>query len=283
MKIRIIALLLVVLFTSNIQAQKSEIGIGLGVSSYIGDLSSPELNTYFNQSHPAVQVFYNYYFNQKLNTRISLGATILSANDNKSSKQWQLERNLSFKTNLVEANGVIEYNIFGISNLINPYVYGGVNVFHFNPKTLYDDEWVELQPLGTEGQGSVIHPELQKYKLYDISMIFGAGLKVKLTNSITISAEVGWRRTNTDYLDDVSGNYINYYELRRTNGELAADLSDRTKEYFNSTQTIDRESGTKRGGERIKDYYAISYLNFVYTLNSGNPFKNRRRIYCPKF
>ena len=280
---RLLIVSLLVFFVANIYAQKSEVGIGIGIATYDGDLSVKNVKSYISQSHPAIQVFYSYYFNRFLNTKVSLGATTLSASDSKSDIQWQKERNLSFKTNIYEFNAKGEYNIFGINHVVNPFIFAGVNAFSFNPKTKYNGEWVYLQPLGTEGQGSRLHPDKRKYKLYDISMVFGIGAKIRLNNSVTISVELGWRRTNTDYIDDVSGDYINYYELVRTNGKLAAELADRTNEYYGNNTVIERRKGEVRGGAKIKDYYAISFVNFVYTLNSGNPFRYSRSVSCPRF
>ena len=274
---------LAIFFAVNIFAQKSEVGIGLGIATYDGDLSTKNIKSYLSQSHPAIQVFYSYYFNQFLNTKLSLGAARLSGTDSKSELQWQKERNLSFQTNIMEFNARVEYNIFGRKYRLSPFIFGGVNAFSFNPKTKCKGEWVYLQPLGTEGQGSPLHPEMANYKLYDISMVFGLGAKFRVNNSVTISLELGWRRTNTDYIDDVGGKYVNYFELSRTNGELAAKLSDRTSEYFGNNTIIERETGEIRGGAKRKDYYAISFVNFVYTLNSGNPIKYRRSISCPRF
>jgi len=280
---KLMVISLTIIFAVSLSAQKSELGIGLGIATYDGDLSSKNINSYISQSHPAIQVFYSYYFNQYLNTKVSLGAATLSGSDSKSELQWQKERNLSFKTNIYELNARMEYNMLGDRFRVSPFIFGGVNSFKFNPKTQYKGEWVYLQPLGTEGQGSFLHPDLKKYKLYDISMVFGMGAKVKINSSVTISFELGWRRTNTDYIDDVSGKYVNYYELVRTNGTLAAELSDRTNEYFGNSATIERETGEIRGGAKMKDYYAISFVNFVYTLNSGNLIKRRKYISCPKF
>ena len=278
---KLIVIIALFFFINSIYAQKSELGLGIGMSTYFGDLSSESLSVNLKQSHPAFQVFYNYYFNRFVNTRLSLGYGTLSGDDALSSKKWHVERNLSFRTSIFEFSGLVEYNIFGISHRINPFIFSGVNVFHYNPKTLYHGEWVFLQPLGTEGQGSFLHPDKVKYSLYDMSIVFGAGIKFRLSNSLMLSFELGWRRSNSDYIDDVSKDYVNYYELVRTNGQLAADLSDRTLEL--TGQKPDRKSGSKRGGNLNKDYYTMTFVNFVYSIHSGNPFKSRNRVSCPHF
>ena len=277
----IVGILLLFVF-NNIYAQKNEFGIGLGVSTYFGDLSSDRMSNNLKQSHPAVQIYYNYYINQYFNSKIALGYGTISGDDSFSSENWQKERNLSFQSSITELSGMVEYNILGIDHLINPFLFSGVNVFHFNPQTKYNGQWVYLQPLGTEGQGSYLHPDRVKYSLIDISLIFGGGMKIKINQSLMLSIEFGWRRTNTDYLDDVSKDYIGYSELKRTNGELAANLADRTGEY-NGFDPVSRIPGSQRGGEKVKDYYTMSFVNFVYILNSGNPFKRRNKVSCPRF
>ena len=170
-----------------------------------------------------------------------------------------------------------------MKNRISPFLFGGVNVFYFNPKTDYNNEWIYLQPIGTEGQGSELHPEKLKYNLIDLSLVLGGGFKIKLNNSLIISFEFGWRKTQTDYLDDVSSVYINYSELKRTNGDLAAELSDRRKEILDISEFEKRKDNEQRGGDKLKDYYTMTFINFVYNLNSDNSSKNNKGIYCPKF
>ncbi len=237
---KLIVVFSILFIVSNLNAQKSEFGLGIGVSTYYGDLSSPGLLNNLKQSHPAFDVFYNYYFNKNINTRLSLAYGKISGNDSYSSQSWQVERNLSFESSIYEFSGLIEYNILGTHHLINPYLFGGINTFHFNPKTLYKGDWVYLQPLGTEGQGSDLHPDRPKYNLVDMSIVFGLGTKVKVNKSLYIAFEIGWRRSNSDYLDDVSKDYVGYSELKRINGELAAELSDMTGEYFGNADYAGR-------------------------------------------
>jgi len=272
-----------ILSTLSLSAQKSKIGLGLGASLYYGDLSNEGLKNNIEQIHPAIQIFYSYSMNQHLKSKISIGASTLSGDDSKSNKTWQKERNFSFKSSIYEISGVLEYNLFNDRSRVNPYIFGGLNGFHYNPKTMYNGEWIYLQPLGTEGQILPNHPEKRKYNLNEFSIVFGAGLKFRFNNSIMVSFEIGWRRTNTDYIDDVSGAYVNFYELYRNNGEISANLSDRTNEYFGTNNYVERKPEELRGNSKIRDYYSMSFINFAYTLNSGNPFKSFGGVSCPKF
>ena len=279
---RFLLILMLLPLLQIINAQGSEIGIGYGYSTYFGDLNAPSLTTNLSQSHPAFQIFYNYYLNKRLNTRLALGYGVVSGDDSKSQMQWQRERNLSFQSTIIEFSGLAEYNIFGMENFINPFVYFGFNGFHFDPKTMYQGKWVRLQPLGTEGQGLDTYPDRKKYNLIGMSIVTGAGVKIRINNAFMISMEFGLRRTNTDYLDDVSTTYVNYYELYRGNGELAAKLSDRTNEYFGIDTPYDRPSGAQRGGDRVPDFYTMTFINIVYKLGEHIPLV-KPKVHCPGF
>ncbi|MGE5354811.1 MAG: DUF6089 family protein [Deltaproteobacteria bacterium] len=276
---RIVYIILFVSISQFSYSQQSELGIGLGVCTYYGDLGRDNLKSI----HPAFQVFYNYRFNAFLNTRLSFGMGTISGNDSYSTNAGQNQRNLSFRSNVNEFAGVLEFNYGGIGKNIIPYFYAGVNAFLFNPKTLYNGEWVYLRELGTEGQGSVHHPDKIKYSLLESSIVFGAGVKIAVTAHLAFSIDLGWRRTNTDYIDDVGGEYINYNELLRSNGELAAKLSDRTPEYLGITEHMNRETGAQRGGNSSGDYYVMSFLNVLYNLNGTYAVKNAKSVKCPKF
>lgn len=279
---KLVVLISLLFFINNTYAQKSVLGAGLGFSTYYGDLSSDILQNDLKQSHPAIQLFYSYYINQYLNLKFDLGYGNVSGDDSYSSRDWQKERNLSFKSSVTEVSAIAEINFLGIKHKINPFLFFGVNMFHFNPKAYYNGQWIELQPLGTEGQGTYLYPDRKKYSLYEYSIIFGGGVKMQINQSVMLSFELGWRKTNTDYLDDVSKDYAGYEELKNTNGELAAELADRTDEY-NGFDPATRIPGTQRGGEKVKDYYTMSFVNFIYILDKANLFKRRNKVVCPKF
>lgn len=260
-------------------SQYSEFGFGIGVCSYFGDLGRNN----FKNTHPAGQIFYNYPFNKFLNARLSLGYGTISGDDKNAQFEYQKERNLSFRSTISEFSGILELRLLSNDYKLIPYIYGGINVFHFNPKTMYKGDWVFLRDLGTEGQGSKIHPDRLKYDLYESSLVFGFGLKIPVSSKISLAFDSGWRRTNTDYIDDVGGEYVNFYELFRSSGEIAAILSDRTPEYFNIENNGSRQTGSQRGGSNVRDYYFMSFVNFIYEISGNNNFQKRASIKCPKF
>lgn len=127
------------------------------------------------------------------------------------------ERNLSFESPITELVGMFEihpFEIFGnyggekYPPVVSPYVVGGVGVFKFNPRTKLDGQWIDLQPLSTEGQGFPEYPHVKKYKLTQINFPVGMGARYDLSPIINVRAEILYRFLLTDYLDDVSGRYI---------------------------------------------------------------------------
>jgi len=78
-----------------------------------------------------------------------------------------------------------------------------------------------------------------------------------------MSIEYGIRKTFTDYMDDVSGNYVDPDLLLAYNGSLAADLSDPSL----GESTLSH-AGFNRGNSSTKDWYAFYGIMITF-----NPFK----------
>lgn len=127
------------------------------------------------------------------------------------------ERNLEFRSKITEVTAMFElhpFEIFGKYGAdeyppeVSPYIVGGVGYFHFNPQATLNGGLVDLHPLRTEGQGFDEYPHVKSYKLDQINFPIGAGARYDLTPAINIRLEMLYRILNTDYLDDVSGKYI---------------------------------------------------------------------------
>jgi hypothetical protein len=129
-----------------------------------------------------------------------------------------------------------------------------------NPKTKYNGEWIDLQELGTEGQGTELNSD-DRYKLFQFSIPIGVGIKFSLGKFIVLGLEYGVRKTFTDYIDDVkSDTYIDALELSKTNGPLSAKLSNRS---------LDGNTFGKRGTSTTKDWYFNTAITL--TIKLGKP------------
>ena len=269
-------LLLIISIPFFLQAQYKEIGIFAGISNYQGDLSPAELSQSLNRTHASFGVFGRYNMNNYLSVKLGATYGTISGDDADSNR----ERNLNFKSDLLDVSVTGEFNILGyqpyaLERVFSPYIFAGVGIVHFNPRTQYEGEWVELQPLGTEGQGSSAEYG-SKYGLTQVVIPFGGGLKYAINDSWNLGAELGFRKTFTDHLDDVSDRYVDEDLLLANNGELSVALANRTGEPI--------PAGRLRGNPDNKDWYiftgfSVSY-NFLDNGLVGSLSRGRRKTGC---
>jgi len=241
------------------EKQKAELGIFLGGSYYLGDMNPSKP---FAFTKPAGGLVYRKIINPRYALKSNLLAGSLYATDSKSNDPLQKNRNLHFKSLLIELAGEIEFNFlpYEIGNPrypFSPYAFIGLAGFYFNPKAELGGSWHNLQPLGTEGQGN------KKYFLTQISIPFGLGFKVSLSKRIGLSCEWGLRKTFTDYIDDVSTTYPDPVALQNKAGTLAGQLSDPSLNKDNTTHT-----GYQRGNSKNKDWYSFAGITIGYRINA---------------
>ena len=253
-------LCLLMLITADcLHAQVSELGLTAGVSYYIGDINPTR--HYPANTHLAGGIFYRYNIDQHYAIRVQGLFTKLEAYDSDSNDSLQVLRNLGFRTNLFEVAATLEINFLkyrGItkdSHNWTPYIFFGLAYFHMNPQNLLDDTWYDLQPMGTEGQGTSVGAD--PYKLDVMSIPFGAGFKFALTDKLDLGLELGLRRTYTDYLDDVSGTYADPEQLN----PLAAELSDPSLD-----AAVTDRTGQARGDTQTRDWYQYTGLSLSVLL-----------------
>lgn len=246
--------------------KSSEIGIFLGGSYYLGDLNP---FGHFNRfTRPAAGLLYRVNFNSRISAKaIGSFGTVLG-DDSYSRNEAHRNRNLSFKSKIMEFAVEAEFNFlpFTIGSkklaISTPYVFGGIAVYHFNPLGFLDNTWHALQPLGTEGQNSAF-TNLKSYSLTQFSIPFGAGLKINTSKKIGINFEWGIRKTFTDYLDDVSGKYANAALIASEKGAVAAALSDKSL-----TQEGGSNAGRQRGNSFTKDWYAFAGVIITFKMKN---------------
>ncbi len=282
--------LFLMFLNASLNAQVLQAGFAIGKSVYWGDLNAPEFSSNLNHNGGlAVQVFGKYNYKRQAGLKVGLLVGKLQGNDKFSSLDWQVERNLSFKSKLYELSVTGEYYIFGFDPTttekpFSPYVTAGVALMYFDPTADYLGTTYRLQPLGTEGQGN---PGFgKKYNNAVVSLPFGAGAVIKLSRNLDFNFDIVARRAFTDFIDDISGNYVNYNELKALNGETAAILSDRAPEYFGLSEPLQRPTGEQRGGKFVADWYFTAMAGVAFFISDpDNAYKkkSRYRSSCPKF
>lgn len=270
-----IVFLILIGCVSSSKAQYSEFGLMGGVSYYMGDLN-PEIP--FKQVMPAGGAFYRYNFNERFSARGTFTVGYLMGDDAKSKVQSQLDRNLKFESWLYEFSITGEFNFFkyapgDMQHFITPFLFGGIAVFKFNPRaTASDGNTYELQPLGTEGQGTVKYygTSPKKYSLTTASIPFGLGVKCNISKTFSVGLEWGMRYTFTDYLDDVSGTYADPNVIRSERGNIAYELSNR------SNLPDETLEGRQRGNSKTNDWYSFALITFSMNLKA-------RPAKCPAY
>lgn len=246
------------------QAQDWEAGGWFGASSYFGDL-----NPNYDLSNPEMAggLILRYNFNKRLALKLGGNYGSIVGNDAFSDDIFQRNRNLSFRSDIIEGNLNFEFNFMTYEHGskydgFTPYAAVGVSLFNFNPEAQLNGQWYELQPLGTEGQFRG-----EEYALTQVALNYEFGLKVDLSFDWSVNIFVSSRRLFTDYLDDVSTIYPDKGDLEEIREPLSILFSDRT---LNNSG----EYGRQRGNSQNNDSYAFFGVGLVY---------NFARINCPWF
>jgi len=194
---------------------------GSGTAAYLGEMVNPgELG----------KIRYNivfggeYYLTNRISARAELTYFNISGDDALADDD-RVERNLSFTSNNIELSATGAFNLFPNGRRFyqrpgfNLYGFVGIGVLYMNPKTTYQGEKVALQPLQTEGiQYSKIQPVIP----------YGLGARLKFGPLFNVLIEGGYRKTFTDYLDDVS--IKRYPDPATLSSDLSRALSDRRLE-----------------------------------------------------
>jgi len=240
--------------------KRSELLLSAGGMNYIGDLNNQSV---FGTLHTAASFGLRSRLDNRWAFRFEFAAGRISSEDY---LEW---RNLSFRSDIYEASALAEINFwnFGTGATDRPYVFylfGGITAFRYNPMGSYTsadgtEEWVALQPLRTEGQGSLEYPDRRPYQLMQLALPFGVGFKARINKHLSFSLEYGFRKTWTDYLDDVSTTYVgsDVIMANSADGDLAVRMADRSE--------VPNDAGIKRGDDSLDDWYA--YMHFSLGVN----------------
>ena len=259
-------------------AQVWEVGAMLGASTYSGELTPGLIDT--KQIHFDGGVLVRYCVNRYFTIKGNVFDGTISGDDQDATSPKNRQRNLNFRSNILDVGINGEINLTGFESntryfktqyKTSPYIFAGLSVFHFDPEG-YDhvtNQWVRLQPLGTEGQGTPRYNNRTKYDLTEISIPFGLGIKHNLSEHWNLGFEFGWRKTFTDYLDDVSNTYIPNDYLSHFSGALAARMA-----IGNSPANAAYGDNMLRGNPQTNDWYMIGGVTITYIILPP---------YCPHF
>jgi len=291
-----------------------EVGLIAGVSNYSGELVNSIID--FKHLHPAGGLFLRYNMNKYITLRAQGVYGAISGDDMDSKDARNRIRNLHFRSHILEFGVFGEFNMMGFNpqgngKMFSPYAFLGFSVFNFNPQARnfdpnVEDGWIDLQGLHTEGQELPQFPDRKAYSLTQVSIPMGVGFKFAVHSNFNIGFEIGFRKTFTDYLDDVgfsyaldaisgqsyynqspyrAGQYMLVENIRDNDGNIISTnpirelslqemMSDGTYFYvMDANSNVDIETyqraAAERGrdrGDKAQDWYLITGITVSYNF-----------------
>lgn len=269
---------------AGIQAQQIDFIAGVSTSHFLGDLGGkPTLGTNdlqdldLGSTRFAITTGLRIHMGKKFAFRTNLWYAQLAGDDKFTRNRERRGRNLSFYTNIFEADAVMEINLFRTADKRKIfYVFGGIGYFAFNPKTKMNGQVYELRDYGTEGQYAIAGKK--PYDLHSMCFPLGFGYKILLSKKAYLTIEVNSRKTRTDYIDDVSTNYVDASLLTAAKGPTAAALADRNISDIPGFSS----PGAIRGDPKDNDNFFFFSFSYNYAINTGKGGVGFGRGYRPR-
>ena len=313
-----------------------DVGFSVGPNFALTDLGgankigSPFLRDVdFKATRFCISAFYRYNVNKFFAVRANLMYGMVKADDSNTDGKapgpdgppddswFRARRNLNFETHLFEFQALAEINLkkylhdagSGSKERWSPYIAGGLGFFYFNPYTKLNGVKVKLKPLGTEGQNIGYK---KPYSNFQFDLMALVGIKYNVTERFSIAIEGVYHQTFTDYLDDVSGSYINPQDISKLSpeGQILQNRSNAGRYPENQFNFVEGQRewrtsdpnfgnvlasgvGQQRGDKKDNDQFFHLQVTFSISLGSAgskfglgscgrrNPY--HMRFSCPKW
>jgi hypothetical protein len=231
---------------------------GTGSSTYYGELSNPGTMLKFQ---PNFNIGLQKYFTSRINVRVELNWFQLKGTDLEANDEGRKVRGLSFHSSNWELSTIGAINLFENGNRyyrrssLNIYGFGGIGLLYFNPKADYQGKSYSLEPLRTEGVS---------YSRFVPVIPIGLGVRLKTGPNTNLVLEGGYRKTFTDYLDDVSNKYT-----APSSDPITAYFQNPNNPAYNPAATGNINNfndGSKRGNPSATDSYFLLNVKVEYYL-----------------
>lgn len=283
------------------------LGISLNALNYYGDIAPlpNRISTDIGFTRPGIGVSFTHRFGPFYQLTGGFSYGTLAASDAESAdpadenSAFRYVRNLSFRNRIKELSVVGQFDLFPnqgtyISRVRwTPFAFAGVAVFHHNPQAQdTDGKWVNLQPLGTEGQYANLPPTavnhgIKPYKQIQLAIPFGIGARFRINEVMDLSGEFSFRYLFTDYIDDVSQNYVDLdllendqaRRLSYRSGEVNPSASEKVASIMSNTHPTLTYNGVPlvngygheypdnlRGNKNDRDIYTMTTIRLTYIL-----------------
>ena len=275
-----------------------------GASAFLGDLGGLDkigtdfspVDVEFVLTRPAFSLAYRYKFTKNFNVHTSFNYLLVAGDDKLTTEPFRNNRNLNFKSNIFELAVRAEVSFFasrvghryGIKKTLsrrhkgksNEFIlFAGIGGFYFNPKGKNPStgKYEKLYPLHTEGQGLPDGPK--QYKRISVSIPMGIAWRMTLNKLWCVGLEFNYRKTFTDYIDDVSTTYYNKAALTEAYGTKSAAYSDPSLGNIPGATSPNGDGTGAQRGDKEKD----SYMALQVTVGRFFPPKRKKTKLRSKF
>lgn len=264
------------------------VGWSIGACNYVGDLDPGQsfISPALSKTGIHLGLFGGMYrWTPRISFRGAVAYNMIRGNDWESSAgtgdaKFRKVRNLSFINHMFEFKADMIYDLLPNKGTYLkrpdyvPYAFWGIAVFYQNPYAYgTDNKLYNLRTMQNEG---VLESPIQ------IAIPIGLGFRKKMNKEWDFAFEIGWRMTFTDYLDDVSGNYI----ANPTNAKFASRSGEQKVLDFAKENGLGISpdgknleghyaAGDQRGESGDNDWYIVTNIQLTKVLKGG--------VRCPKF
>lgn len=220
------------------------VGGNLSTTRYCGDLSDTYDISHLQLSW-GLEGHIRYRFDDQFCVRSDVGLYSLRADQRYSHNYYNYLRfttiNPSFLAGLQWNVRSVDYNQHNI-----PHVWVGGGITYLNPEADYRGVTYSLPPLRTENVD---------YERAVGQVVIGAGIPFTLNNKSQLRLEVRYTYILSDYVDDVSGVYVD----KSTATDVEQLLTDRRREYG----LVPNAPGLQRGNPLRNDGYFTVTLQYA--------------------
>ena len=268
------------------------LGVSLKSAYFMGDIPSK-----WNYMRPGLGISYTNRLNHRWSFLAELSAVRLMGNDaslsNPANKAMQFEyiRNLHFRNDVIQFQTLVQWDLFPNighyrkRSIYNIYAMAGVSGFYHNPQAKDSTgHWTNLRPLKTEGVA---------YSQWQVGIPAGIGVRYKLGIQWDLEVDLTYNITFTDYLDDVSGSYVDpsglsaqgaYFSNRSGEGNDSftgqpRDLNSLDQNVItdgNYQYASSQGPGTQRGSKKGFDSYVVMSVRLIWIIP-------QEKLMCPRY
>lgn len=269
-----LALLCLVGSTSFAQSPKTlEVGPHFGATTYAGDLNVwRHLGQWqwkeLKQFHYEFGAVVRYNHDTRWSFRLDYTHLHLRAGD--SITAWRPQSGLNFRNTVDDLSMIVEFNFLDYytgkhDKAFSPYIFAGVSglMYHVQPFTGIDSlDVMYFNDLHEDANGADVFSvgETREGHNFALSIPFGLGCKISISEHLATTVEWRMHYTLTDYLDGVHGNYAQKHAEAK-----GYDFTDPTGNFIGDpgNSPVDYQY-YQRGNARTNDWFGMLNLSLTW-------------------